>query len=109
MLQFTQGDNAVLQLTAQDGNGNPVNLTGASFSTQVLGPNGSPIAVFPNGQHSIVSAPNGTFTLTLAQADTQNCGEGANKDVLTQVTIAGNVTFFRGTGILKVLPPVPLQ
>ena len=70
---FTQGDYAVLNLTATDGNGNPVNLTGASFSTAILGPNGTSPVVFGNGQHAIVSAVSGTFTHNIATTDTANC------------------------------------
>jgi hypothetical protein len=109
LIQFTQGDNAVLSLTAQDALGNPINLTGASFSTQILGANGQPVNVFPNGQHAIVSASLGTFTLTLSAANTTACGLGNTKDIVTAITISGNVTYFRGSGILTVFPPVPMQ
>lgn len=108
MIQFTQGDNAILNLTATDGAGNPINLTGATFSTQILGANNLGTVTFPNSQHAIVSAPAGTFTLTLSQADTLSCGLGDSKDVLTQVTISGAVTHFRGRAILSVAPAVPL-
>lgn len=107
-LAFTQGDNAVLNLTATDGNGNPINITGASFSTQMLGPNGSAIATFANGKHSITNAALGQFSLTLGVTDTQSCGVGNNKDIVTAITLSGNVTYFRASGILTVWPPVPL-
>lgn len=115
IIQFTQGDNnVVLNLTAQDGLGNPVNLTGASFSTQVLGPNGGSIATFPNGQH--VANPDqvgnpGKFTLTLANsgADTAACGVGYGKQILTTITIGGAIVTYRGVGILNVFPPTPTQ
>ena len=108
MLAFTQGDNAVLNLTATDGNGNPINITGASFSTQILGPNGQSIATFNNSKHAVVSGPAGTFTLTLGVSDTQSVGVGNNKDVVTAITLSGSVTYFRASGILTVWPPVPL-
>ena len=112
MITFTQGDNnVVINLTALDGSGNPINLTGASFSTQILGPNPVGPVTFGNSQHAIVSAPMGTFTLTLANggADTASCGVGANKDLLTKITISGAVIYYRAKSILTVYSPVPAQ
>lgn len=110
-MQFSQGDNAILTLTAQDGNGNAINLTGATFSTQILGANGStlPIAVFGNSQHTITNSAQGIFTLTLSATDTANCGLGTNKEVVTAITQSGNVIYFHGPNVLTVLPNVPIQ
>ena len=108
-ITFTQGDNAVLQLSAQDGNENPINITSATFQTQILGPNGQAIATFGNSQHAIVNAAAGTFTLTLATTDTAACGIGGGKEIVTAITISGLVTYYHGPGILTVLPAVPLQ
>lgn len=107
-IQITQGDEAVLHLTAQDGNGDPVNLTGATFETQIKGPNGS-IATFPNSQHAILSALDGTFSLTLSPDDTTSCGEGENKEILTKITIGGDPIYFHGFNVLTVYPNVPNQ
>ena len=108
MISFTQGDTAVLNLTATDGNGNPFDITAASFITQIKGPNGI-IASFPNAQHSIVSALNGMFNLTLSSADTVACGLGHHKEIVTRITQGASVIYFRGPNILIVNPPVPLQ
>lgn len=108
-LEFSQGDEVTLELAATDDYGNPINLTGASFSTQILGANGVGPVTFPNGQHSIVSAASGTFSLALAATDTPNCGLGANKQILTTITIGGSPTTYRGNNILTVYPEVPLQ
>lgn len=108
MMQFTQGDYAILQLSAQDGNGNPINLTGATFSTQILGPGAVGPVTFPNSQHAIVNATAGTFSLTLSTTDTANCAFGINKDVVTQITQGGQPIYFKGQGILTVLPNTPL-
>lgn len=105
-LSFTQGDNVVLNLNAQDGNGNPINITGATFSTQIMGPAGV-VATFGNSQHAITNAALGQFTLTLAQADTNNCAAGPNKDIITGITISGVKTTLRGIGILTVYGDVP--
>lgn len=108
-IQFSQGDNAILQLTAQDGNGNPIDLTGASFSTQICEQNGSGLATFGNSQHTIIDAVNGRYTLTLSQSDTLSCGIGPNKDIVTQITQSGLPIYFHGNGILQVLANVPLS
>jgi uncharacterized protein YfaS (alpha-2-macroglobulin family) len=112
-LDFTQGDDVTLNLIATDDQGNPQNLTGASLSTQILGPNGSGPVTFPNSQHTIanqITNP-GQFSLTLRNAgsDTTSCGEGPSKQIITQSTVSGNVTYFRGMGLLTVYPNVPTQ
>jgi hypothetical protein len=106
-VEVTQGDDITFQFTAQDGLGNPVGLTGAMFSTQILGPNGQGVEVFPNSQHAIVDAPNGVFQLTLTEAQSATLGLGANKDIVTQIVIAGKQTSYRGQSILTVWPSVP--
>ncbi len=108
MIVFTQGDTALLSLQATDGSGNPVNISGATFTTLIKGPNGV-IASFPNSQHTIVSAPDGTFTLALSTADTANCGLGDNKEIITKIVISSSTVYFHGPNTLNVLPPVPLQ
>jgi hypothetical protein len=107
-IQFSQNDTATLVLTASDGNGNPINITGASFSTQILGPNGA-IAVFGNAKHTIVNAVLGQFQLALLQTDTAQCATGSSKDIVTQITIGASSVYFRGNGIVTVYPPVPNQ
>ena len=107
--EFTQGDTAALELVAVDDSGNPINLTGASFSTQILGANGVGSVTFPNGQHSILNASLGQFTLALASGDTASCGEGANKQIITTLTIGDIIETCRGVNLLTVYPPVPTQ
>lgn len=107
-ISFTQGDTAVLALVAEDGNGNRVNLTGATFQTSIKGANGV-VAVFGNSQHMIVNAAEGLFNLELSEGDTAECGEGEFKTILTQITQGSSVLTFRGDGILTVFTPTPLQ
>ncbi len=112
MIVITQGNTATLQLTATDGNGNPINLTGATFSTQINGPNGNFVVTFPNSQHT--ANPDqvdfeGQFTLALAISDTANLGTGFHKEIITTITIGSQVVSYRGPNILKVLPPTPYQ
>lgn len=108
-LEFSQGDQVTLSLVATDDSGNPINLTGASFSTQILGANGVGPVVFLNGQHTIVTAASGIFTLALSVTDTPNCGLGLHKEIITQITIGGAPQYYRGVNLLTVYPPVPLQ
>lgn len=111
-IEFTQGDTVVLELQATDDEGNPVNLTGATFSTQILGPNPNGPVTFLNSQHTLgnQSTNPGAFTLALASTDTGNCGEGGNKDIITEVVISGATTYFRGQSLLsRVYPAIPLQ
>lgn len=110
-IEFTQGDIITLTLVATDDFGNPVNLTGVSLATQILGANIIGPVTFPNGQHAILNQTTNTgqFTLALASADTASCGEGLNKQILTQATSAGASTFYRGVNILSVYAPVPVQ
>lgn len=106
-ITFTQGDEANLLFYVQDQNGNPVNLTGATFSTQIVGANGVGPVTFPNSQHTIVNATLGQVQLALATTDTQACGEGSNKSVVMTITQSGAPLNFWGNGILTVLPPSP--
>ena len=111
-IEFTQGNNAILSLIAVDENGNPVDLTGATISTQILGPNPNGPVTFGNSQHTIDPDQNsnrGYFILALSQANTLACGEGLNKEILSTVTIASIATTFRGVGILNVYVAVPVQ
>lgn len=107
-IQFTQGDTAFMLLTAQDGDGNPIDISGGVFTTLIKGPGGV-IVSFPNSQHAIVDAPNGVYSLDLSQSDTASCDIGEDKDILTQIVQGSSAIYFRGIGILTVNPPVPLQ
>ncbi len=107
--EFTQGDTASLELVAVDDSGNPINLTGASFSTQILGANGVGPVIFGNSQHTVINGPLGQFALALATGDTANCGEGANKQIITTLTIGGVIETCRGVNLLTVYAPVPIQ
>ena len=107
-LSFTQGNNPVnLNLVATDGNGNPVDITGASFTTQILGPLGAIVSI-PNSQHTITNGPAGAYTVALTLAQSQACNIGPNKDILLTAVQGSQTTTYRGQGILTVYPPVPV-
>lgn len=110
-IEFTQGDTVTLELIATDDYGVPVDLTGAVFVTQILGPNTAGPIIFGNGQHTAAdqSTNRGQFSLALTASNTAACGEGQHKQILTEVLISGVYTYFRGDNILTVYPNVPLQ
>jgi hypothetical protein len=110
-IEFSQGDTVTLALLATNDQGIPVNLTGATFSTQIQGYNVNGPVTFGDSQHTLgnqTSNP-GTFTLALASSDTANCGLGPNKEILTTVVINEASTCFRGESILAVYPGIPIQ
>lgn len=108
MIIITQGDTAVLELTAENGDGDPVDITGATFTTYIKGPNGV-VASFPNDQHEIIDAEAGRFNVELGSDDTEACGLGSNKEILTKIVQGSSTIYYRGIGVLQVNPPVPVQ
>lgn len=111
MIVFTQGDTAVLELLATDGNGNPVNLTGAAFITMIKGPQGQ-IVSFPNSQHTVNPDQvnfTGQFSLNLAATDTAQCAVGLAKEIITKIQISSSTIYFRGPNQLEVFLPIPIQ
>ena len=112
MIKFTQGDdNVVLDLTAALENGLRPDLTGAVFSTQVLGVNGVAIT-YPDGQHTADPdqvANRGKYTLTLAASDTSAIPAGTNKEIVTQISVGGQIIYYHGPGILTVLTSKPIK
>ena len=111
-IAFTQGDDTTLELIVTDDQGSPVDLTGASLSTQILGPNGVGPVTFPNSQHTIDPdqlTNRGKFSLALSADDTISCGEGSAKQIITESIISGASVFYRGVNLLTVYPNVPLQ
>lgn len=109
-IAFTQGDTVTLSFTATDQLGNPVDLTGATFSTQINGPNTAGPVTFGNSQHT--ANPDqvnytGQFTLALTSSNTAACGIGENKEVVTAITISAKLQYYLGQGILTVYPSPP--
>lgn len=109
MIKITQGDLAILEFTAVDGNENPIDITGATFTTLINAANGAGVNSFPDVQHTIVDGPEGRFNLTLQVADTQNCGQGLHKEIITQIVRGSTPIWYRGKNVLTVYPPTPFQ
>jgi hypothetical protein len=108
---FTQGDTPNLLLTAVNAQGNPINLTGATFTTIFRSTDGTTVT-FPNGQHTAnpdQTNYTGEYVLALSASDTMSVPVGTNKEVITQIIIGLNTTFFHGPGILTVLSAIPVR
>lgn len=110
MIKFTQGDTADLLLTAQDGQGNPVDLTGATFTTYIRIANGA-VVTFLNSQHT--ANPDqvnfkGQYTLSLSNTDTVGIPVGINKEIITLIVIGATQINYRGPNILTVASPIPV-
>jgi len=105
---FTQGDTPTLKLIALDPNGNPVNLAGATLSSEIGGELGA-VNTFGNGQHTILDQTlyTGQFLLVLSSTDSGNCALGNNKDILTTYSLGGTIIQLHGMGILNVLSNEP--
>ena len=111
MLIITQGDTAIFNLTAKSGDNTLVDLTGAVFTSYILGPLGV-VKSFANSQH--VANPDqinnrGQFTLTLSVTDTAALAIGEHKEVITKIVIGASTIYFHGVNILTVLPNIPEQ
>lgn len=108
---FTQGDDTVLSLRAIDDSGIPIDLTGATFSTQILGENGMGSVTFPDDQHTIDDQIEnlGGFNLTLSESDTALCGEGTNKQIISLIIFVDESAYYQGFNLLTVYASIPFQ
>lgn len=111
MIEFTQGDSAVLNLTAVDANNNPIDLTGAAFVSAFRGPQG--LGVFFDNSHHVANPDQvnfrGQYTLSLSTTETPTVPIGDEKGISTQITIGSSVVYYHGEGICNVLSPIPIQ
>lgn len=110
-LYITQGDTATLQLLAEDGNGSGLNLTGATFSSYILGPNGKRVNI-GNSYHTAAAdqtADAGEFSIALTAAQTALLAPGSERELVTKVTIGSSVTTFHGRKLLTILPAYPVR
>lgn len=100
----------MFNLTAKNGAGAPVDLTGAVFTTQIRGPSGE-VETFTNSQHT--ANPNqtthkGEFTLSLSSMDTASLALGTGLEVVTKIVQGASTVYFHGRRILTVLQSEPL-
>ena len=109
-IYFSQGDNNItLNLIAASAEGSPVDLTGASLTSLMIGPAGTFVSI-PNSQHTVNPDQlnyKGYYTITLLAANTAATMYGQNKDLTTQSTQGTVTVSYQGKGILTVYPNVP--
>lgn len=111
-LTTTQGDTPLFAFQAQNGSGQPVNLTSASFQTQIKGVLGNVVTI-PNSAHTLnvnqSGIGRGKFTVSLSSGDTQALEAGPYKEIVTRAIQGSSITYMHGQGILTVLPAEPVQ
>lgn len=111
VMTITQGDTPTFTLTAQNGDGTNYDLTGAVFTTQILGKAGT-IVTLANAAHTAdadQTTNKGKFTLVLTAANTQALLLGPEHEIVTKVVQGSLVTYFHAPNILTVLPPRPTK
>lgn len=108
---MTKGDAANLVLYAVDGDGVAQDLTGATFTSYMVGPNGAKV-VLSNSKHTadIDQVTNkGKFVLALSASDTLALLVGSEKEILTKVTQGSSVVYYHGRKMITVLPNGPVN
>lgn len=106
-VKFTQGDKSTITLTLTDGNGNAVDITGASFESYFLGPNSITVTI-SNSAHTPTVPASGTLTVALTAAQTASIEDGAGKEIITKVTfLNGDIMHFHGREVLTVYKAAP--
>jgi len=111
-VNFSQGDQVVLHFVATDGNGQPLNIWGATLTTKLKKADQT-ILDIPNSQHTILDQTNpttvGQFLVSLLSSDSTQVGVGQQKDIVTDVDQGSTVVYCHGTGILNVFSNDPAQ
>jgi hypothetical protein len=109
MIKITQGDTALLTFTAKNGEGVAVDLTGAVFSTEVVGKDNE-IVNIPNASHTVDPdqvTNTGKFVVSLTAAETAAFSAEDGKEIVTEITQGGSVINYRAANILTVYPKQP--
>jgi hypothetical protein len=110
VIKITQGDTAVLNLTATNGQGALVNLTGAVFTTQIKAADGT-VKSFPNSQHTAnpdqSGSGKGKFTLSLTIIDTDALAVGSNHEIVTKIVQGLSTIYYHGRNQLTVYQKTP--
>lgn len=113
MIKITKGNAITLNFTAKKTPTSVLNLTGASFATQMMGPGGKVVS-FNNSKHTILVAASGTFSLTLSAADTalldrsteEQIKKLEGREIVTTITQSG-LPFTVRASLLIVYPETP--
>lgn len=110
MIKITRGDDVTIVLTAKNGEGVAVDLTGATFTTYVKSETGDTVS-FANSKHTADPdqvANLGKFRLQLESTDTERLAPGEGKEILTKIVQSARSVYFHGRKILTVLPNQPI-
>lgn len=107
MIQITQGDDVTIELTILNGEGDAVDLTGASFTTYLKKADGTTLTV-ANSDHTANAnqvTNKGKFTFVLSAATTALLKAGVGLNIVTKVVQSSVATHYHGTRLLTVLSP----
>ena len=110
-IKITQGDSITMNLTATTDGSTLFDLTGAVFTSQVIGKANDEIVEFADSKHTEAAdqtADKGEFTLTLSATDTALLKVG-KRDLLTKVVQGATVTHFHGIDAVEILAARPLK
>lgn len=109
MIKFTQGDTVTIEFYAEDSNGLRIDLSGATFSTQIKGYRGS-IVTIDNSSHTADPdqvTNKGKFTVSLTSAQTLLMDSGDKKDIVTKIVQGASTIHYHGKGILEIFKNYP--
>ncbi len=105
------GDDWTISVVVQDGNGTPIDLTGATLSALFFqGSVAAPLDVSgPNGSVTVTDAPNGAVTIVVAQQATAGAtDQGKSLFYPNRVQLISTVAGRRHTlGIILIAPVAP--
>jgi hypothetical protein len=112
MIRITQGDIATLALTAEDADGIPINLTGATLTTYIGGVASGDVVTIANAQHTILNQTTypGRYDVAITALVSASFGLGEGKEIITKVSLSAgaSIVYFHGVNMLDVLSPAPL-
>lgn len=106
-LEFHLGENWIVQYECNDGNGNDINLTGASLEWALATLNGSPVMTRTIGDGITLTVPlEGSCTLSVTPIHQSAAGvtDSTTYRYELRLTTAAGTIAVQGKGMLAVLP-----
>ncbi len=111
VITISQGDTPTFQFLAQNGQQRNIDLTGAAFTTSIIGELGDLVTI-PDAQHTANAdqvGHRGEYTMDVTAVQSSSMVIGENKEIVTRVVQGSSIVFLHGVNILTVLPNVPIQ